>query len=268
VERGHRNLSLRRQCELLGVNRTSLYYQSVGESEENLLLMRRLDEPYTRTPFYGSRRMTAWLRGQGYDVNRKRMARLMRLMGLEAIYPKPKLSQPGEGHKIYPYLLEGVEVNRVNQVWSTDITYIRMAHGFVYLVAVMDWFSRFVLSWMLSLTMELDFCLAALKRALRRGRPEIFNSDQGPQFTSNDFTGELKQRDIAISMDGRGRCLDNIFIERLWRSLKYEEVYLKDYAVVAEAQEGIGRYLRFYNHQRLHSSLAYRTPASIYLGRG
>jgi len=212
VERGHRNLSLRRHCELLGVNRTSLYYQSVGESEENLLLMRRLDEPYTRTPFYGSRRMTAWLRGQGYDVNRKRMARLMRLMGLEAIYPKPKLSQLGEGHKIYPYLLEGVEVNRVNQVWSTDITYIRMAHGFVYLVAVMDCFRRFVLNWALSVSLELPFCLEALEGSFRWGRPDIFNSDQGSQFTSEKFTGVLEGRGIAVSMDGRGRCLDNIFI--------------------------------------------------------
>ena len=174
MEVEHPDLSIRRQCELLGVNRTSLYYQPAGESEENLLLMRLLDEQYTRTPFYGSRRMTAWLQGQGYEVNRKRLARLMRLMGIEAIYPKPKLSQPGEGHKIYPYLLEGVEVNRVNQVWSTDITYIRMAQGFVYLVAVMDWFSRFVLSWSLSVTMELPFCIEALHAAFRRGgRPEI-----------------------------------------------------------------------------------------------
>jgi putative transposase len=268
VEPDHAEVSIRRQCELLGVHRASWYDEPAGESEENLRLMRVIDEQYTRTPFYGSRRMTAWLQTRGCAVNRKRVSRLMELMGIEAVYPKPNLSQAAAGHTIYPYLLKGVEITRVNQVWSTDITYVRMAHGFLYLVAVMDWFSRFVLSWVLSLTMELDFCLEALQRALRRGRPQIFNSDQGPQFTSDDFTGELKQRDIAISMDGRGRCLDNIFIERLWRSLKYEEVYLKDYAVVAEAQEGIGRYLRFYNHQRLHSSLDYRTPASIYLGRG
>ncbi len=230
--------------------------------------MRRIDEQYTRAPFYGSRRMTAWLRAQGYKVNRKRVTRLMQLMGIEAVYPKPNLSRPAEGHKIYPYLLRDVEIERVNQVWSTDITYIRMAHGFLYLVAIMDWFSRFVLSWELSLSMELDFCVGALKRALRRGRPEIFNSDQGPQFTSDQFTGELKGRDIAVSMDGRGRCLDNIFIERLWRSLKYEEVYLKDYQLVAEAREGIGRYFRFYNDERLHASLEYRTPASIYRERG
>lgn len=208
--------------------------------------------------------MTAWLQAQGHEVNRKRVSRLMALMGIEAVYPKPRLSQPGEGHKIYPYLLEGVEVKRVNQVWSTDITYIRMAHGFAYLVAVMDWFSRFVLSWSLSVTMELDFCLEALKQSLRRGRPEIFNSDQGSQFTSEKFTGELEAHGVAVSMDGRGRCLDNIFIERLWRSLKYEEVYLKDYSLVTEARAGIDRYFRFYNYERPHQSLNYRTPAALY----
>ena len=230
-----------------------------------MALMRLIDEQYTQTPFYGTRRLTAWLRDRGYEVNRKRVARLMALMGLEAVYPKPKLSQPVEGHKIYPYLLEGVAVERVNQVWSTDITYIRMAQGFVYLVAVIDWFSRFVLSWALSLTLELDFCVETLKRALRWGRPEIFNSDQGPQFTSEKFSDELKVRSIAVSMDGRGRCLDNIFIERLWRSLKYEEVYLRDYVTVPDARTSIGRYWKFYNYERLHQSLKYRTPASIYL---
>jgi Transposase and inactivated derivatives len=265
VERGHPDLSVRRQCELLGVNRAGLYYEPLGESEENLLLMRMLDEQYTRAPFYGSRRMTAWLVIQGHEVNRKRVSRLMQVMGLEAVYPKPKLSQPGEGHKIYPYLLRGVTVERVNQVWSTDITYIRMAQGFVYLVAVMDWFSRYVLSWSLSLTLEIGFCLEALKSAFRRGQPEIFNSDQGSHFTSEKFTGALKARQIAISMDGRGRCMDNIWIERLWRSLKYEEVYLKDYESVTEARAGIERYFRFYNHERLHQSLGYRTPAAVHL---
>jgi putative transposase len=265
VKRGHPDLSVRRQCELLGVNRAGLYYEPVGESEENLMLMRLLDEQYTRAPFYGSRRMTAWLATQGHEVNRKRISRLMQVMGVEAVYPKPKLSQPGEGHKIYPYLLRGVTVERVNQVWSTDITYIRMAQGFVYLVAVMDWFSRFVLSWSLSLTLEIDFCLEALKSALRRGQPEIFNSDQGSHFTSEKFTAALKARQIAISMDGRGRCMDNIWIERLWRSLKYEEVYLKDYESVTEARAGIERYFRFYNHERLHQSLDYRTPAAVHL---
>ena len=258
------DLSIRRQCELLGVNRASLYYEPAGESEQNLLLMRLMDEQYTRAPFYGSRRMTAWLATRGFEVNRKRISRLMELMGIEAVYPRPQLSQPGEGHRIYPYLLRGVTVERINQVWSTDITYIRMAHGFVYLVAVMDWFSRFVLSWSLSLTMEIDFCIAALKSALRRGRPEIFNSDQGSQFTSEKFTAELAAKEIAISMDGRGCCMDNIFIERLWRSLKYEEVYLKDYESVMEARAGIARYFRFYNQERLHQSLDYQTPATIY----
>jgi putative transposase len=258
---------MRRQCELLGVNRSGLYYEPLGESDENLALMRLLDEQYTRTPFYGSRKMVEWLGTQGFNVNRKRISRLMSLMGIEAVYPKPKLSRPGEGHRIYPYLLRGVEVNRANQVWSTDITYIRMAQGFVYLVAVMDWFSRYVLSWSLSLTMEIDFCIEALQSALRRGRPDIFNSDQGSQFTSEKFTGELAAREIAISMDGRGRCMDNIFIERLWRSLKYEEVYLKDYASVNEARAGIAKYFRFYNQERLHQSLEYRTPAALWLTR-
>ena len=248
---------------MLGVNRSGLYYEPAGENEENLRLMRLLDEQYTRTPFYGSRKMTEWLVAEGYPVNRKRVTRLMELLGIEAVYPKPKLSQPGEDHRIYPYLLGGTTVDRVNQVWSTDITYIRMAQGFVYLVAVMDWFSRFVLSWSLSLTLEVEFCVEALKRALRRGRPDIFNSDQGSQFTSEKFTGELAGRQIAISMDGRGRCMDNIFVERLWRSLKYEEVYLKDYASVTEARAGIAGYFRFYNHERLHQSLDYRTPAAI-----
>jgi putative transposase len=268
VDWGHADLSVRRQCELLGVNRSGLYYESAGESEENLRYMRLIDEQYTKTPFYGSRKMTKWLVNEGYPVNRKRISRLMEVMGIEAVYPKPKLSQPGEGHKIYPYLLRGTTVERVNQVWSTDITYIRMAQGFVYLVAVMDWFSRYVLSWSVSLTMEIDFCMEALRSALRRGRPEIFNSDQGSQFTSEKFTAELSAKQIAISMDGRGRCMDNIFIERLWRSLKYEEVYLKDYESVTEARTGIERYFRFYNQERIHQSLDYRTPAAIYLAKG
>jgi putative transposase len=266
VDRDHPEISIRRQCELLGVNRSGLYYQPLGESEESLMFMRLIDEEYTRRPFYGSRRMKEWLGGLGHKVGRNRVKRLMQVLGIQAVYPKPKLSQPGEAHKIYPYLLKGVEVTRVNQVWSTDITYIRMAGGFVYLVAVMDWYSRFVLSWAVSVTMELDFCVEALKRALRRGRPEIFNSDQGAQFTSGAFTGELEAHGIHISMDGRGRCFDNIFIERLWRSLKYEEVYLRDYALVPEARTGIGNWFRFYNHERPHQSLGYRTPGEFYRG--
>ncbi len=208
MDRGHPEISTRRQCELLGVNRSGLYYEPAGESEEDLGLKRLLDEQYTRTPFYGSRKMTEWLATVGHRVGRNRVSRLMGLLGIQAVYPKPKLSQPGEVHRIYPYLLRGTTVERVNQVWSTDITYIRMAQGFVYLVAVMDWYSRFVLSWSLSLTMEVDFCIEALQRALRRGRPDIFNSDQGAQFTSEKFTGELAGHQIRISMDGRGRCMD------------------------------------------------------------
>lgn len=264
MEPDHACLSLRRQCELLGISRSGLYYSAVGERAENLRLMRRIDEQYTRCPFYGSRRLTAWLRDQGFEVNRKRVARLMRVMGLEAVYPQPHLSQPAEGHKIYPYQLQEVKIERVNQVWSTDITYIRLVQGFVYLVAVMDWFSRYVLSWALSVTLEVDFCLRALRSALRRGRPEIFNSDQGSQFTSPRFAGELEARGITISRDGRGRCLDNIFIERLWRTLKYEEVYLKDYRTVEQARALIGRYFEFYNQRRLHQSLGYRTPAEVH----
>lgn len=264
MEPDHVEISVRRQCELLGVNRSGLYYEPLGESAENRKLMRLIDEEYTRRPFYGSRKMMQWLHEQGCPVGRHRVRRLMGLLGLEAVYPKPKLSQPGEGHKVYPYLLKDVAITRVNQVWSTDITYIRMAEGFVYLVAVMDWFSRYVLSWALSLTMEVDFCLDALERALRSGRPEIFNSDQGSQFTSEKFSGVLARRGVAISMDGRGRCLDNIFIERLWRSLKYEEVYLHDYMRVPEARTGIGNWFRFYNQQRFHQSLDYRTPAAVF----
>jgi putative transposase len=265
VDRDHGAISVRRQCDLLGVNRASLYYTPLGESEENLQLMRWIDEQYTEAPFFGSRRMTVWLRDEKkQEVNRKRVTRLMEVMGLEAVYPKPQLSQPGEGHKIYPYLLKNVSVERVNQVWSTDITYIRMAQGFCYLAAVMDWHSRFVLSWSLSSTMEVGFCLEALAGALRRARPEIFNSDQGSQFTSEGFTHELLKRGISISMDGRGRCFDNIFIERLWRSLKHEEVYLKDYQRMSEARAGIDRWFQFYNYRRPHQSLGYRTPAALY----
>lgn len=226
--------------------------------------MRLLDEQYTRTPFYGIRRMTAWLQQQGYQVNHKRVARLLRLLGLEAIYQKPRWSQPGTGQQIYPYLLRGLKIERRNQVWSTDITYIRLHGGFVYLTAVLDWYSRYVLSWEVSTTLETDFCTSALKQALAQATPEIFNTDQGVQFTSQAFTGLLKARQIAISMDGRGRALDNIFVERLWRSVKYEEVYLSDYAGVPQAITGLGKYFKFYNHERLHQSLNYQTPAAVY----
>jgi putative transposase len=252
---------------LLSLARSSYYYCATGESEENLLLMRLLDEKYTQTPFYGVMRMMVWLRKAGHGVNPKRVRRLMRLMGLEAIYPKPRLSLGGPGHKIYPYLLSGVRIERSNQVWSTDITYIRLRHGFVYLVAVMDWYSRYVLSWEISVTMETSFCIAALDWALRRGRPEIFNSDQGAQFTSHDFTKRLLDESIRISMDGRGRVFDNIFVERLWRTVKYEDIYLKDYVDVPMLISGLGSYFDFYNRERPHQSLDYRTPASVYYTR-
>jgi len=247
---------------------SSYYYHPQPETAENLLLMRMLDEQYTQTPFYGIRRMTAWLLNCGKAVNHKRVARLLRQMGLEAIYPKPRLSVPDAQHKIYPYLLRGVEIDRPNQVWSTDITYVRLHAGYVYLVAIMDWFSRYVLSWEVSVTMESEFCISALDRALRTGRPEIFNSDQGSQFTSVDFIRPLKALGIQISMDGRGRALDNVFVERLWRSVKYEEVYLKDYRNVPIAVDSLAAYFQFYNGQRFHQSLGYRTPASVYYARG
>jgi putative transposase len=264
VEPNHERLSVVRQCELLGVARSSWYYQPRGESEENLELMRLLDEQYTRTPFYGIRRMTAWLQQQGYAVNHKRVGRLLRLMGLEAIYPKPRLSLPAATAQRYPYLLRDLVIDRSNQVWSTDITYVRMRRGFLYLVAILDWFSRYVLSWEVSNTLDGTFCLAALESALGQSTPEIFNTDQGAQFTSQVFTRRLDVAGIRISWDGRGRALDNVFVERLWRSVKYEEVYLHDYETVGEAVDGLGRYFRFYNRERPHQALAYRTPAQVY----
>ncbi len=268
VEPEHKTLSISRQCELLGLCRSSLYYRPQGESEYNRNLMRLLDEQYMRTPYYGVPKMTEWLRREGCQVNEKRVRRLMRQMGLEAIYPhnKRNLSKPDKKHKIYPYLLNNVTIDHVNQVWSSDITYIRMYHGWLYLTAVMDWYSRYVLSWELSITLEPDFCITALERALEQGKPEIFNTDQGSQFTSTGFTDVLKKNKIKISMDGRGRAFDNIFIERLWRSVKVEEVYMKDYQTVAEATLGLSRYFEFYNRQRLHESLGYSTPREAFSG--
>ncbi len=219
----HSGLTIRHQCSLVGLNRSTLYYEGQGESEENLNLMRLIDMQYMKTPFYGSRRMAAQLRREGHTANRKRVQRLMRKMGLEALYPKARLSEANKDHRIYPYLLRGVEIERVNQVWSTDITYVPMRRGFMYLVAVIDWFSRYVLSWELSNTLDTNFCLAALDRALKQGKPEIFNTDQGAQFTSRSFTERLEAAKVQISMDGRGRALDNIFVERLWRTVKYED---------------------------------------------
>jgi putative transposase len=228
--------------------------------------MRLLDEQYTDTPYYGVRRMTAWLRSQGYEVNRKRVARLLHTMGLETIYPKPRTSRSHPEHRVYPYLLRGMPITRVNQVWSTDITYIRLHSGFIYLVAVMDWFSRYVLSWAVSITMDVGFCLEALDQALEVAHPDIFNTDQGAQFTSLDFTGRLAASGIRISMDGRGRALDNVFVERLWRTVKYEEVYLHDYQTPREAIQGLATFFVRYNERRQHQSLDYQTPAAIYFG--
>jgi putative transposase len=267
IEAEHPVLSVRRQCDLLALARSGLYYEPQGESPENLALMRLLDEAYTAWPFYGVRKMTAHLAREGQVVNVKRVRRLMRLMGLEAIYPRKRLSVPGEGHKRYPYLLRGLEIVRPDQVWSADITYIRLRRGFLYLAAILDWYSRYVLSWTLSSSLDAAFCVWALEEALARGRPEVFNTDQGVQFTSEGFTGILESRGIAISMDGRGRVFDNIFSERLWRTVKYEEVYLKDYADPREAREGLRAYFRFYDEQRPHQALDYRTPAEVYEGR-
>jgi len=264
IDPGHPHISLRQQCELIGLHRSSWYYQPAGESAFNLQLMRLIDEQYLRTPFYGSPKMTAWLRRQGHPVNPKRIARLMRLMGLQAIYPKPKTSIPGKDHRIYPYLLRNLEIVHPNQVWCSDITYVPMARGFMYLVAVMDWYSRFVLSWQLSNTMDTHFCLEALNAALYDRKPSVFNTDQGAQFTSLDFTSRLSQADIRISMDGRGRAIDNIFIERLWRSVKYEEIYLKDYDTVMDLDLSLLAYFRFYNYERPHQSLGYKTPAEVH----
>ena len=254
---------MRRQCELLGVNRSSFYYEPAAESAENLRLMGLIDRQYTKRPFYGSRRMTAWLNDNAEEVNRKRVQRLMRLMGLEAIYPKPKLSA-GRPHKVYPYLLRDVAINRVDQVWSTDITYVGLPGGFMYLAAIIDWYSRYVIGWQLSNTLDGVFCLELLREALSRGKPEVFNTDQGVQFTAEAFTTTLEEAGVKVSMDGKGRCLDNVFVERLWRSVKYEDLYVYRYESVAELRSGLGRYFAFYNGERLHQSLDYRPPAEVY----
>lgn len=263
IEPNHNTISVVRQCELVGLPRSVRYYEPQGETAENLALMRQIDELYTRWPFYGSRKLALEL-----GVNRKRVQRLMRIMGIEGISPKRRTTTPHPGHQKYPYLLRNMKIVRPDQVWSTDITYIPMQHGFLYLVAVMDWYSRYVLSWRLSNTLEGTFCCEALDEALSISRPEIFNSDQGSQFTARAFTGRLEQAGIAISMDGRGRAIDNIFIERLWRSVKYEEVYLKEYADGWEAHKQLGQYFEFYCERRIHQSLGYRTPGSVYRVKG
>jgi putative transposase len=265
IDLKHPSLSIRRQCELLELNRSTYYYQPAGESAENLRLMRLLDQEYTQRPFYGYRKMTVRLSDLvGYPVNHKRVARLMRLMGLVAVVPQPGTSTPTPGHKVYPYLLKGMTIGRPNQVWSADITYVPMTGGFMYLVAVLDWYSRFVLAWALSNTLDTAFCLEALSQALLLGTPAIFNTDQGSQFTAHDFINCLQTAGCRVSMDGRGRVFDNIFIERLWRTVKYEDIYLNDYATVPALTIGLDRYFHFYNHQRPHQSLQYRTPADVH----
>jgi len=249
---------------LLDISRSGLYYQPVGISEEDLTLMKLIDRQYLAIPFYGTRKIAACLKSQGKRANRKRVQRLMRLMGLKAIYRSPRTSKPAPGHKIYPYLLKGMKITRPNQVWAADITYIPMARGFLYLVAIIDWYSRYVLSWKLSNTLDADFCVEALEEALKKGKPEIFNTDQGSQFTGEAFTRLLKQHGIRISMDGKGSYNDNLFIERLWRSVKYEEVYLKAYQDGREARISLGNYFRFYNVERPHQTHGYRTPAEVY----
>lgn len=277
----HKKISVRRQCDLLGLARSSFYYQPqrasgksknraidiihpIQDTKENLRMMDRIDELYMKHPFYGSRSMRTVLNREGYKVNRKRIQRLMRLMGLQAIYPKPRLSLKGKGHKIYPYLLKGLTIDHPNQVWCADITYIRLTYGFVYLIAIMDWYSRFVLSFRLSNTMDTEFCSEALREALESTTPEIFNTDQGSQFTSRDFTGLLDEAGIKISMDGHGRAFDNIMIERLWRTLKYQDIYIKDYRTVMALSAGLESYFQFYNYERPHQSLGDKTPAMIY----
>ena len=262
---GDSRYSIRRQCRLAGVSRSRFYYRPVKQTEENLEMMRLIDERYLQRPEYGYPRMTDWLNEQGYAVNHKRVARLMRLMGLQAITPGPHTSKPSPGHKVYPYLLRGVAITHPNQVWSSDITYIPMRGGFLYLTAVIDWFSRYVLSWELSNSMDTQFCLVALERAMENDAwPQIFNTDQGSQFTCNEFTKALLDRDIKISMDGRGRALDNVFIERLWWTLKYEEIYPKEYSDGESLFHGLDAYFRYYNYERAHSKLDKQTPSEVY----
>lgn len=257
-------ITLKKQCELLSLSRSSYYYKPVAETELNFRLMNLIDEIYTETPSSGSRKITETLVRRGHEVNRKRIQRLMRVMGIEVIYPRPNLSKPDNSHRRFPYLLKGVKIEGINHVWSTDITYIPLRTGFLYLAAVLDWFSRYVLSWKLSKNLETEFCIEVLNKALEKGTPQIFNSDQGVQFTSNEFLEVLETRDIRISMDGKGRAFDNIFVERLWRTVKYEEVYCKAYESFEEAQRNLNDYFRFYNDKRLHQSLGYKTPREIF----
>ena len=267
IEPGHEQLSIEKQCELVGMSRSSYYYKPRCESQENLSIMLAMDKQYLETPFYGVEKMREHLRSLEYVVNTKRVRRLMRLMGLEAIYCKPRLSIPDKEHKKYPYLLRGVAINRIDQVWSTDITFILMKNGFMYLTAVIDWHSRYVLSWKLSNSLDGAFCMEALEESFVHGKPEIFNTDQGSQFTSTKFTSMLIDREIKVSMDGRGRALDNVFVERLWRTVKYEYVYLHSQETVRELYDGLKEYFEFYNNRRVHQALGYKTPADVYFKR-
>lgn len=267
VSRRDDKISVRRQSEFLGLNRSTLYYRPVPMSDEELRLMNRIDELFTKCPFFGSRKLMEYLNLEGFDVGRGKVRSVMRVLGLEAVYPKKKrnTSMPNQEHRIYPYLLRDVDIVRPDHVWSADITYIRLNHGFVYLVAIIDWYSRYVLSWKLSNTLDSGFCVEALRDALKYGTPEIFNTDQGSQFTSEAFTGLLLESGIQISMDGKGRAMDNIFVERLWRTVKYENVYLNSYGTIPETEFGLGGYFEFYNNDRLHQALKYRTPAEVYI---
>ena len=261
----HPEFSLRQQCELLKINRSSYYYQAKPEDEETLLLMRLVDEVYTEYPFFGSRQMVNYLRLNGHDVGRTKIRSIYEKLGLQAVCPGPHTSKPHPEHKVYPYLLRDVEINKCNQVWSTDITYVRMSKGFVYLAAIIDWYSRYVLDWELGITLEADFCIEVLCRVLSYGKCDIFNTDQGSQFTCGDFTKLLLDKEIKISMDGKGRALDNIFVERLWRSVKYECIYLKEWETVRDIRKGLATYFNFYNHKRPHQGINGKTPASVYL---
>ena len=266
LDRRHPKLSTVRQCALIGISRSSVYYRPKATSLEDLAVMKLVDQQYLTTPFYGSLRMTVWLARQGHQISRKRVQRLMRTMGIQAVYRRPRTSQPAPGHRVYPYLLRGMEIARPNQVWASDITYLPMARGFLYLVAIMDWYSRYVVAWSLSNTLDADFCVEALEAALGKHKPEVFNTDQGSQFTSEGFTGLLEGRGVKVSMDGKGRYTDNIFVERLWRTVKYEGVYLKAYSNGREAKDGLDAYFHFYNTQRPHQALDYQTPAEVFSG--
>jgi putative transposase len=267
LDPNHPRLSLANQCRLLGINRSSYYLEAASETACNLELMNLIDGEHTAHPFYGSRRMMAWLRTKGHTVNRKRVQRLMQVVGIEAIYPKKNLSKADSEHKKYPYLLRDLEAAFPDHVWSTDITYIRLVGGFAYCTAIIDWYSRYVIAWRISNSLDASFCLEVLEEALEKGKPEIFNTDQGVQYTSPAFTGILEKSDIKISMDGRGRALDNIFVERLWRTLKYEDIYLKDYGSVKEVRDGVKSYFQFYNNERPHQSLNYRYPKDVYFNK-